>query len=167
VDRRIITRSTSAATLNFFVNHSSLRDTLFQDGWPEYVDMAEMLARTGTYFFIFPGGCLLFWRVDDNNYEADIYCLPRTRGAVARQAAQEALSVVFSEQNPPAIKARASRFNAKSRHFIAGLGFRRVGIDPGAFLKNGVRHDVVRFELGKDAWQAQSDQSLAVRSAVP
>ncbi len=160
MDDRIITRSTCSATLNYYLNHSKIQADSAPDNAPAYIDASYLVAIQDTYLFIFSGGCLLFWRTDDNNYEADIYCLPRKRGANARQAAKEALAIVFSQQNPPVIKAKAPQFNAQSRHFLGGLGFKRTGgIIPGAFLKNGIRHDIVLYELGREKWEALSGQS--------
>ncbi len=161
IHNRLITRIYCPATLNFFVNHSKIRENLFQDTDPYYVDCSSLVAKPDTYLLSFPKGLLLFWKNSENIYEADIYCLPlRKRGDIARQAAKEAISLVFSQQNPPVIKAKAPQFNAPSRHFIVSLGFKRTGgIIPGAFLKNGIRHDIVLYELGREKWEALSGQS--------
>lgn len=156
---RLIKINTCPAILNYYINHRKIKHFLFQDTDPESIDASGILGLPDTYCFTFPGGCLLFWLTSDNNYTADIYCISRTGGAAARQAAKEALSYVFSSpQSPKAITARAPIFNAKSRHFIVGLGFKRIGIEPGAFLRNGVRHDVAVYEIGREEWDRLSEQ---------
>lgn len=136
----------SPGVLNFLINHSAIYPVITQDGDPEYLDATEILKKPDTYFFLTQNGGLLFWGIDDREYETDIYFLPRQRGAVARSAAKQALAYMFGNVGAKKITALIPACNKASMYFTTGLGFERAGVDPLAWVKNGVRYDRIRYE---------------------
>jgi hypothetical protein len=148
----IMIRSTSPEKLNFLINHSDVRDALRDDNAPDYLDAGRLLADPDTHFLLFEGGGLIFWRRCYSVWEGDIYFLARKRGLPARQAAIESLNYMFAFAE--AIRVKVPAFNAPSRHFVTGLGFKRIHIEPASRVVDGVKHDVVVYELGKQEWAA-------------
>lgn len=136
-------RSTSPEKLNYFINHSSIYPNIAPDG-TGYLDASDLLGQSDTYFFIINGVGILFWR-EEGGFKSDIYALPRKRGATAKRAYEKALKYMFEVTDKILVEAPA--FNKASRHFIGSLGFKRTGIKPGAWVKDGVSYDVITYEL--------------------
>lgn len=137
-------------TLNYYINHSSIYPLIAEDHHPEYLDADDLLAKRDTHFLLFDGGGLLFFKVSDNVYQGDIYFLSRQRGLKAKDAAKQALDYMFSKVGADKIIARVPDFNEISKKFTANLGFKRVKVEPLAWLRGDIKYDVICYELGKE-----------------
>lgn len=129
--------SKSPEALNFFLNHSEVYPNIAPDG-AGYLDATEVLERRDTYFFNFGQGAVLFI-ADGSDFKVDAY-FPRKSGA--KKYILMALGFMAGKK----IIAEIPAFNLPSRHIAMSFGFTRVGIT-GAWLKNGVAYDVIRYEL--------------------
>lgn len=138
--------SKCAHTLNFYLNHSNIHPNIAQDT-DSYLDATELLAKPDTYFFIDNGISLLFWNVGGNIFESDIYVLPPKRGKSAKAAAEQALHYMFCDAEAENIIIRVPSFNKASQFFSYGLGFRRFKVAPDSWLKDGIKYDVIYYEL--------------------
>lgn len=124
-----------------------------QDTDPEYIDATELLSRPGTYFFIEDGIALISWMVGANIYESDIYALPRKSGKPAKDAAKQVIDYMFCVAGAEKLIIKVPSFNRAAQLFDYGLGFRRTSVDSDAFLKDGVKYDVVVYEM-RNPWAA-------------
>jgi hypothetical protein len=126
--------------LNYFLNHTAVHPNIAPDG-TGYIDAAAILALPDTYFFNFGAGAVLLI-ADGTDYKLDAY-FPRNRGA--KKHIKAALDFM-AEEGANRFVAEIPSFNRPSMHMCVSLGFKRVGI-AGAWLKDGVRYDVIRYEL--------------------
>lgn len=129
--------SRSAAALNYFLNHSKVYPHIAPDG-VGYLDASELLADEKNYFFNFGSGAVVLL-ADGPDYKIDTY-FPRKSGT--KKHIQTALGFVPGKK----IIAEIPACNLPSRYLAVNFGFTRVGIT-GAWIKNGVSHDVIRYEL--------------------
>ena len=137
--------SKCASTLNYYLNHTDIRPFFVDESDVEFLDGSGLLSREDTYFFVFDGGSLIFWNKGGKIFEGDIYFLPRKRGGAARDSALLSLHHMFAVVGAEMIQARSLRSNASARHFITGLGFRRIKTVDG----------VVMYEMGREQWEAR------------
>lgn len=138
--------SRDADKLNSLLNHPEIKPYLIDGDKHETLDASCVLSLPNTYFLLFDGGGLLFWEKHNNIYEGDIYFLPRHRGVEARQAAIYSLYFMFTSADARKIEVKTLRSNAASRHFISGLGFRRISDDD----------QVITYELTRQEWDRLS-----------
>ena len=141
-------RSFDENCLNFYLNHSIIYPDIAPDDGPEYLDSREILDDKRNYFFTVSSGSLLFLYVNDNVYKIDAYFL-RNRGAKAKAAIKEGIDYMFS-QGAERIIAEVPDFNKPSKILAGNFGFRRVEVRDHAWLKDGVKHDVIVYELKKE-----------------
>jgi hypothetical protein len=142
-----MTPSTCPAKLNYLINHTEIRPYL---GYGDtYLDAEPFLNKEGTIFLTVQGGGLLFLRKSQTVYTVDVYYLPPLRGAKARQVTKDAFDYLFFTVGAERLECQALSSNARSRHFIGSLGFKRTGQKDEQFI---------RYELERETWQKLQQQ---------
>jgi hypothetical protein len=95
------------------------------------------------------GGFLFFPR-GEGIWEVHTIFNPTVRDALGH--AREAVAHMFGRDDCTVITTFVPADNIPAGRLTVAIGGQYIGTKPGAFLRDGVRHDVHHYALSKDAW---------------
>ena len=91
-------------------------------------------------------GLLIFEFVGGGVYEGHIALLPRARGR-AIEICEKAVKWFFENEDCHTVRGTVPAFNNLAKRLAKHIGMESVGIREGAFLKDGIAHDLYIFEI--------------------
>ena len=117
----MLTRTFSPDWLNDVANTPGVREFLGGSG---PLDISPVIANRKNYAFEFWGGGFVVTSVGDHAYDVHSMFLPQSRGAFAKQAAQEMMAFMFTQTDCQELLATCPDHNPAVRFFAAQHGFK-------------------------------------------
>ena len=138
----------SAEFLESVANHPQVRPWLGEDGGPERIELAPLMAE-GIGFEFDTGGWFLHG-LGDGVYEAHTLFLPGSKDVLTK--CLDVIRLLFCGTDCTRIVTKVPADNIAADRLTLKAGFRLDHEQPDAYLRGGVRHAVRYYSLALDDW---------------
>ncbi len=149
--------TSDADLINAVIRHPSIYHLVSDDLSPpaQKLDAAPLILHNAYLFLrvVADGETAGLYTLQRHNgilYEVHTCILPRFRGQVAKQAAQELIAWMFLNTDCMKLITHVPAFNRLALRYAKEAGLSVLGVVTQSFLKNGILHDQYLLGLSKE-----------------